>query len=489
MKWKKLLKKFVADFWPLFKRNKMGIAGTILLLAFLFISLAAPLLTPYDPIYDNFIADSYAYPEWFSLCPQYSNLPRNFELNSDPSTSWLKTSIEHVEVSLQSPLLVLEYTSDTAVREEANLLVLEFNYTNSPPKTFKVKFTFSVPVVEKINYNVELVVESPSGKKYQVWDIAYMLRQTPYPPYTDKNITGNRVVNFNSNAVPYDYKIDVLKMEWFDTIANKIFVEKGSYRLWFNLIFRGKVGGTPHLLFKIGSVRFEVLGLLFGPLGTDHVGSDLFTQLVYGTRVSFVIGILASFSAVSIGLVVGVISGYFGGAIDEALMRVVDLLLVIPLLPLLMVFTSILGRSIWNIILMIAILGWSGFARMVRSQVLQIKNATFVEAAKAAGASEIYIVFKHILPNVIPLAVASTILRIPAAIILEASLSFLNLGDPRTPSWGRTLQYAFHFGAFSNLSWWWILPPGICISLLGLAFVFIGYTVEEIVSPRLRIRK
>ncbi|MEM2942611.1 MAG: ABC transporter permease, partial [Candidatus Bathyarchaeia archaeon] len=213
------------------------------------------------------------------------------------------------------------------------------------------------------------------------------------------------------------------------------------------------------------------------------------SQLLYGARISLIIGVSAAALAVSIGLAVGLVSGYRAGITDEALMRLVDLLLVLPGLPLLMILSGLFGRNVWNTVLLLGILSWPGFARVVRAQVLQLKTAAFVEASRAIGASDLHIILKHLLPNVLPLAYATVALYIPGAVITEAALSFLALGDPNTPSWGRIFYSANAFGAFQHLAWWWIIPPGVAITLLSISFVFIGTTLDEILNPKIRARR
>ncbi len=228
-------------------------------------------------------------------------------------------------------------------------------------------------------------------------------------------------------------------------------------------------------------------GTSFGIMGTDHHGRSLFAQFVYGTRVSLYLGLLVSVFSVSIGLSVGLASGYLGRLADELLMRITDILLVLPGLPLLIVLVAVLGASIENLILLLGILGWMGFARMVRSEVLSIKERPFVEAAKAVGAGPFHIILHHILPSVMSLAYISLATSVPGAITAEASLSWLGFYDPFRMSWGRMLNAVFEANAVSN--WWWVVPPGLAISLLSAAFILLGYALDEVLNPKLRLRK
>jgi len=220
-------------------------------------------------------------------------------------------------------------------------------------------------------------------------------------------------------------------------------------------------------------------------LGRDDAGKDVLSQLIYGARVSLTVGFVASFMTIFIGTTVGLVAGYFGGRIGNALMRLVDFLLVIPDLPLMLVFISMWGRGLWKIILVIGMLGWTSTARLVRSQVLSIKERQFVLRAKALGASNFRTIMRHIFPQVLPIILADGVLSISGAIIAESSLSFLGLGDPMLVSWGMMLNFAFE-RAISRMAWWFLLPPGFAIIWVSLGLVLMGSTLEEIVNPRLK---
>jgi len=215
------------------------------------------------------------------------------------------------------------------------------------------------------------------------------------------------------------------------------------------------------------------------PLGTNDIGQDIFSELVYGTRISLFVGFLAAFISVVIGTLVGLFSGYMRGATDEVLMGLTDIILIIPALPLMIILAAHTSPSIWNIILVVGLLWWCSTARVVRSRVLQLREMPFVEAARSLGAGDLYIVFHHVLPNTLQVILAKFILAVAGAMLTEASLSFLGLGDPLQKSWGMMLNYAFSRGGFINGYWWWYLPPGICISLAVLSFVLIGFGLED----------
>jgi peptide/nickel transport system permease protein len=226
-----------------------------------------------------------------------------------------------------------------------------------------------------------------------------------------------------------------------------------------------------------------------GPLGTDNVGRPIWDQLVYGARISLLVGLAATLIAMGIGSAVGILAGFYGGWFGAALMRVTEWFLVIPFLPLAIVLASILGPNVRNVIIVIGITSWPGTARVIRAQVLTLKERLYVERSRALGASNRHLMLRHIVPNVSPLILANTTLTVPIAILSETTLSFLGLGDPLRPSWGQMLDDAFSGGALGQNAWWWYLPPGILIVLVVLAFTLVGHALEEVLDPRLRERR
>ena len=223
-------------------------------------------------------------------------------------------------------------------------------------------------------------------------------------------------------------------------------------------------------------------------LGTTESGADVLSQLLAGARVSIVVGFAAAIISAVIGASVGLLSGYFGGWTDRILDAVDNWFLVIPTLPLMIVLSSLLEPSLGVLILVIGITSWAGTGRIVRSQVLTLRERAFVERARALGASHPYIIKTHILPNALPLIFANTVLIVAVAILSESALAFLGLGDPTHISWGTMLENAFSSGAPSAEAWWYVIPPGLCITLLVLAVALIGYLFEEYVNPRLQER-
>ena len=222
------------------------------------------------------------------------------------------------------------------------------------------------------------------------------------------------------------------------------------------------------------------------PLGTTEQGSDVLSQLLAGARVSILVGFAAALISAVLGTAVGLAGGYFGGWTDRILDALENWFLVIPALPLMIVLARLLDPSLIVLIAVIGLTSWAGTGRIVRAQVLTLRERAFVERARALGAKDSYIIRTHILPNTLPLIFANTVVIIAVAILAEASLAFLGLGDPTQISWGTMLENAFSSGAPSAGAWWYVVPPGLCIALLVFAVSLIGYLFEDVVNPRLR---
>lgn len=220
-------------------------------------------------------------------------------------------------------------------------------------------------------------------------------------------------------------------------------------------------------------------------LGTTNHGEDVLSQVLVSARVSILVGLLAAVIAVFIGSNVALVSAYYGGWVDDILMRLVDIAYGLPFLPFVIVLVFIFGTSIENIILVIALILWRDSARVIRSEVLTQKQRPYVESAKAVGASDLRIMYRHIFPNVLPLVGLYTAFAVAYAVIYEASLAFLGFGDPELYSWGQMLFQAYHSGGI-RFAWWWVVPAGVSIMLLVASVFFIGRSLEEITNRELR---
>lgn len=532
-------------FLMIFARNRRGMVGLIIIALFTIMALGAPLLTPYDPVKDKYITGAYSAPGWLTYIPAAlggmpgaaSNMMVDENSNfTNGLSGWNYTETPHVSISYSPSVGDAESGSAkiTFKRNETGttygkVSVALYKRFNFPFVASPRKFVMNISVLtegtsfpglyrtwEWINKSRGLghpinitryMLDTPvviyiylqrvsDGKVYTVW------------PYQRQLADGMDLVVENTSKVPMPATLFAVTDRWIsssqwvadsDVItyvnvtenSRAVFDPKllpGDFILGINMTFSDTNRTKPvETSIYVDDFRVFLAGRIWGILGSDHYGSDLWSQLVYGARISLYVGLLASILSVTLGLIVGLAAGYLGKYTDELLMRFSDMLLVIPTLPLLIVLMAVLGSNLENLILLIGLLGWMGFARVVRSQVLSLKERPFVEAAKAVGAGKIHIMTKHILPNVVSLIYVTLATSVPGAIVSEAALSFLGFYDPNKMSWGRMLYEVQANGAAQY--WWWVVPPGLCIAILAVAFILLGFALDEVFNPRLRMRR
>lgn len=236
--------------------------------------------------------------------------------------------------------------------------------------------------------------------------------------------------------------------------------------------------------------------------GTDHLGRDVLNLTVHGARISMVIGLLATIITILIGAVLGIVSGFVGGRTDTAIMRVTDFFLVLPTFVLAIILApvildivgfdaEILGikATLLVIVIVIGLTSWASTARIIRSQTLSLKERMFVARARVIGGGDLHIMRRHILPNVINLIVANTVLTFAVAVFTETTLAFVGLGDPFAPSWGQLLNTAQTSGAAGLGAWWVIAPPAVCVVLVILAFTLVGNALDDLLNPKSGVRR
>lgn len=278
---------------------------------------------------------------------------------------------------------------------------------------------------------------------------------------------------------------------------------------FFRAVWRGPFGSTGLVILGL-CVALAILGPAIAPydpvarnydaagkllrlappswqhwLGTTLLGRDVLSQMLVGARPALLVGGLTALGTVVIGVNIGLISGYFGGRIDSFLMRLTDMFLGLPFLPFIIIVLSLTGRSLTTMVIAMTLVMWRSTARVVRAQVLSLREMPFVAAARITGASDLTIIYREIAPNIMPIALVSVAFALAWAIITEASIGFLGFGDPSVVSWG-SIVYDAYASQMMYRAPWWVVPPGIAIMVLVSAIYFVGRAYEQVVNPRLR---
>jgi len=528
--------KRIVGFLKAFTRKKRGMLGLAIILFFVILALGAPLIAPYHPTEDIDLAGYRGAPAWLRGLPGFSYLNENMEPVTDPGFK-APTAIREWSVTItpenQNVFKRYSSTIGNPLGSGPGSLAITFrreniNATYGNVKVYVTKeFYFpSTSHPSKFSGDIALLVEGTSKRTIEgtvFLDIPLQLNvfiQTgnetyylwpPLPPNNPRGITEKgEIVSTTSTWISaksspeslvstMDSTYYTLKVKMYNktgvildparTIFNQTRGLPAKFVYGVEIIFKDltQPNSQVETTIYIDDFKLKTYGNCFGPLGTDQAGRDIYSQLIYGSRLSLYLGLLSTVLGVVIGLAVGLAAGYLGRVADELLMRFTDALLIIPGLPLLIVLVAVLGPSIINLILLLGFLGWMSFARLVRSQVLSIKERPFIEAAKAIGAGRIHIMTRHVLPNVMSLVWVTLATSVPGNIVAEAALSWLGFYDPNVMTWGRMLHdVQSTAGAIAN--WWWVLPPGFSIAAIAVAFILIGFSLDEILNPKLRKR-
>ncbi len=482
-------------------KNRMAAVGFALLLIFTFMALGTPLLTPYSPV--ETVSGTLAQPEWVMNFPDGYYFSRNILVGQD--SSFLSPQSLTSEWKLGSPNGTLSalpihasydptvtatgdpggggsvrIVNNSPISRSAVSIFQNFNFPyRGSPKNFKVSFsvlTKNGTSTQAVHVRV-FIQRALDGQVFNVWDSNDTIVGNWNQQINLDSASKSDVFSIRKNLGTLDSPFDPAKI---------IFSSISSYTYGIEVTL------GPGQSAYVDQLQLKLLGTAWGLFGTDNRGRDIWSELVYGSKVSLLVGLSAAGIGIGLGLLVGMMAGFLGKVVDQALMRFTDMMLVIPGLPLLIVLVAVLGQRLINLIIIIGFLGWMGFARIVRSQVLSLRERPYVEAARASGAGSGRIMYKHIFPNIVSLTYVNLALAVPGAILTEAALAFLGLSDPSVTSWGNMfsdVEQSQALAQFHPSPWWWVIPPGIAIALVSLSFVLVGYALDEIFNPKLRRRR
>ncbi len=524
--------KGLKHFWTEYKQTKRGVVGFAIICIYIALGILGPILSPHDALNPSWpgyypagralIADYLTLPGWYRYLPGGGGLSENTKLIQDHEFS-TEQAMNAWKWETNAPNFAnLKYNPVKGDRNEGAMEVTYLRETGATPlnKTYvRITHDFRWPYRSHPRqfwlHASTLVNGTVSLPNYVEIEFMFHRTQAP-PPLADYEYP---LVSTEDSLVVYTYPLITETIsspsiawyhQWIRSKTEKInldpkyylqpetviFPAPGNYTYEIKVSFQDSGGLQKNITVYLDNLDVLLYGETYGILGTDrNLGypRDIATSLMYGARISIAVGLIAASISVSLGLLLGLIAGYIGGVTDEAVMRIADLLIALPGLPLIIILTVVLSSSIWNVIVILSFLGWMGFSRNVRSMTLSLRERAFIEAAKAAGAGRFHIIFKHILPNVFALVYLALAVSVPGIIVAEATLSWLGLFDPYQISWGRML------GEFSNSGvavskgfaeyWFWVMPPGLAISMLAIAFILTGYSLDEILNPKLRARR
>jgi peptide/nickel transport system permease protein len=438
------LKYKLNEFWKDFKQIKSGLFGVFLLLLLLFLLFFEPLIIGFPETDTRWRDITYWEDNPQSAPPAWTNF------------------FSKEKASLSNNLEIKESLLNEA--QNINIYDISFEYDykyDVPPK--------EILTISKNNINNTESKSNRIGLSKSSNDAAY-----------------NLLKKYDVNSTTTLNKTNLKGLEVLFSVAEKDMYSKanplkGTYTFNVKILNPGGNG-------ELSNSTMKIVGSVHGILGTDSSKRDLWSGLIVGVKWALFIGLFTSTISVLLGVIYGVISAFFGGFVDSVMQRIFELFVSVPLLPILIVMSAIFKPSIWILVFIMCAFFWVGPVRTVRSIGFQIKEETFIESSKALGASKSRLIFKHMVPLLIPYSFASMALSVPMAIVYEATISVIGLGDSSIVTWGQMLQDALSAGAVTQGIWWWVVPPGLMIAIVGMTFAFIGFAMDKILLPKLKTR-
>ena len=456
----------IKDFLNEFKKDKTGVIGLSILIIAILISLFEPLILTYKETPKRWRDINYWQDNPVSAPPVWVNFFQKEKASITSHIDAISFETNYIDGRLNYKIL-FEY---------------DYNFDKSP-----VDLIFHLNI--RGNTGIVWKVVRPDNENVILYDGLY--NSTGNLRISAFNDSKNRILRFYRESVPVIFArqseslitnpIEILFNTKKDDMAKDFLALKGIYKFEITGEFSESNG-------EIENPYMVLVGSMSGLMGTDNMKRDIFSGLISGLKWALFIGIATSFIAVIIGVMYGIISAYFGGFVDGFMQFIYQIFIGIPVLPVMIVMSAIFKPSIWTMIAMMILFSWTGSVMTVRSMAMQLKEETYIEAARTIGAGHFRIIFNHLTPLLLPFSFASMALAVPSAIVYESSLSLLGFGDATIVTWGQILHDAMKGSAVISGLWWWIIPPGILIAILGMSFAFLGFALDKILHPKLRNR-
>jgi peptide/nickel transport system permease protein len=458
------------DFWAEFKREGSGLVGLALLVIFVLITLFEAPLLPFKEANNRWRDITYWQDNPTNAAPVWTNL---FAPKKAARTLNLNKGLKETITDTEGNSFVQESFTYRFTADKAPLDIIIHS-------TIKGSVPFTVLVERPDGTDIQLF------QKYIESDVPTEVRfslnndsKNSLFAFLKLHETSENLSRVSSGSIR---STDILFNKAREGMADSFEALKGEYRF----IVKAQVVNQEQ--FVMQDTRLVVTGSVSGILGTDNMKRDIFSGLIAGLKWALFIGLFTSAVSVLIGVFYGIISAYYGGIVDTIMQFIYQIFVSIPLLPVLIVVSAVFKPSIWFLIGVMVIFFWPGSVMTVRSMAFQIKEETYIEAARALGAGHRRIIFNHMAPLLIPYSFASMALSVPSAIVYESSVSLLGLGDASIVTWGQILHDAMMGNAILNGLWWWVIPPGLAIAIMGMTFAFLGFAMDRILHPKLRTR-
>jgi peptide/nickel transport system permease protein len=453
------------EFWNDFKLEKIGIVGLAIILLSLVIIVFEPLISPYPEASDR----------WNDLY-YWHNLPRN----APPAWTNLFAAQKAAETQVIKDFDLIDFERD-GKKGKRFILSYDYGYDVNPRDLLfeadnKGRFELKIALTRPDERVVELYNQAISDDDIRV-SVHNDCASTTFDWLRKSGFESQANINRAMNRLD---PAQLLYLVAKQNTTRELPSLKGRYTA--TIEFLALESGST-----VGNIKMTQVGRVHGLLGTDNSKHDLVSGIIAGLKWAMIIGLSIAIVSIVIGVVYGVVMAYYGGWVDSIMNTIFEIFSNMPTLPLLIVVSAVYKISLGTLIVTMIVFGWTGPVKLVRSIALAYKEETFIEAAKALGASHSRIIFKHLLPLLIPYSFSMMSMAVPGAILSEASLALLGLGDPLIVTWGKILNGAGQ-GAAANGLWWQIIPPGLCIAIMGAAFAFIGFSMDKILHPKLRTR-